>query len=47
MVRRIVPARMAWPEIDEEGGGGKGIGLKPRGHVGMEKKGAHTLIEGA
>ena len=47
MVRRIVPARTAWPEVKEEGGGGEGIWPKPRGHVGMEKKGTHTLIEGA
>ena len=47
MVRCIVSARTTWPEIEEEGGGGEGIGPKPRGHVGMEKKGAHTLIEGA
>ena len=47
MVRRVVPARTAWPKIKEEGGGGKGIWPKPRRHVGMEKKGTHTLIEGA
>ena len=46
-MRRIVPARTAWPEVKEEGGGGEGICPKPRGHVGMEKKGTHTLIEGA
>ena len=47
MMRRVVPAWPAWPEVEEEGGGGEGIGPKPRRHVGMKKKGAHTLIEGA
>ena len=47
MVRRIVPARTAWTEVKEEGGGGESIWPKARGHVGMEEKGTDTLIEGA
>ena len=47
MMTRVVPARTTWPKVKEEGGSGEGIWPKPRGHVGMEEKGTHTLIEGA
>ena len=47
MMWRIVPAWAAWSEVGEKSGGGEGIRPEMGGHVCMEKKGTHTLIEGA
>ena len=47
MMWRIVPTWSTWSEVDEEGGGGEGIRPELRRHIGMEKEGTHTLIEGA
>ena len=47
VVGRVVPAGAARTNVNEKSGGGKSIRPKPRRHMGMEQKGANTIIEGA
>ena len=47
MVRGIVPAWFARPDVEKESGGGESIGPKPRGHVGVEQQHADTVVKSA
>ena len=46
VVRSVVPTGTAWADVEKKSGGGEGIGPKSRRDVGMEKKGADTIIKG-
>ena len=37
----------SWTDVDEKRGGGESIRPKPGRGIGVKKKGAHTIIEGA
>ena len=45
MVRRVLPTRAAGTDVDEKGRRGEGIRPEPWGHVRMEQKGAHAVVE--
>ena len=41
----IVSTSTSWTDVDEKRGGGESIRPKPGRDIGVEKKGAHTVIE--
>ena len=45
LVRRVLPTHAAGADVDEKGRRGEGIRPEPWGHVGMEQKGAHAVVE--
>jgi hypothetical protein len=47
VVWRVVPTSTTRTEVDEEGGGGEGVGPKGRWDVTVEEKGADAVVEGA
>ena len=47
VVRSVVPMGTTRADIEEESGGGECIGPKSRRDMGMEKKGADTIIKGS
>ena len=47
LVRRVRPTHAAQADVDEKSRRGEGIRPEPWGHVGMEQKGAHAVVESA
>ena len=47
LMRGIVPAWTTWSDVKKEGGGGKSIRPKPRGHVGVKEQHADTVVKSA